>query len=667
MFDSRLSILVNELLGDEQSVAASDVSPAARCAPLLDRLVSDPALAAAIVWQLDAQGRLGTLCQQVADDDAWSNEMYAGPAHRARLTSVVRQGQAMCVDVTGDASPTGSDCIVAAAPILHGPTPRGALELFADASLSPADRRALLQAVENLCGLLARGLWQPASSRWAAEETATRSRRDRFTLSLHQSLSVTEVAGTAVNDGRLLLGCDRLSLALRRGARTRIAAISGQDQLEARANLIRAMTRLADRVMQSGSPLSYQGSTENWPPQLEEALAAFLAESRSRSVQLIPLRRSPPVVPVDQSETTPRPSSPPPVIGCLIIEQTTGSAQNTRQPQTVDFVAEHTAAALSNAQQHEQVFLLPVWRTIGRAGEWLRGRRLAMAAAALLLLAAAAFALWLVPWEYRVEADGIALPVVRHEVFAPWDGDVEEIYVESGQRVAAGEPLLRLESDDLKSERVALQGEVSELRRRRDSLRVQAAQAAGRGDRDEELRLEGELVQTQVRLQGAKERLQVLDERMNALTIRSPLEGVVATFQLRRDLELRPVRRGDMLLEVMDETGPWQIELEIPEYRMGHVLSQLAESDTGTLPVRYVPATAVDRTCNATLTEVASRSDESDAGAMIVEAFARIDPDDLPQRRIGSEVTAKIDCGRCSLAYALFGDVYEFLLRHLWW
>ena len=667
MTEPRLATLVHELLDDPELILSAEGPPAARCAALLDRLLSDPAVQAGVVWQVDPLGRLAVLCQRSCEGLNWHGDVYSAPPHPDRLASALRQGQAVCLDVSAESSPIGSDCLVAAAPIFAGETPSGALEVFARATQSPAERRALLQAVEDLCGLLARALGRRRPTTRAVAATRAHPERDQFALGLHRSLNVAEVAGVAVNDGRLLLGCDRLSLAHRRGARTRITAVSGQDQVESRANLVRAMAHLADLVMQSGIPLDYDGTTGDWPPQLEDALAAFLAESRSRSVRLVPLRRTPPLVPVEGPESTGSKPAPQPIVGCLIIEQTTDSPRETVSAESVDFVAGHVAAALSNAQQHEQIFLLPLWRTLGRGFEWLRGRRLWTAIAIVLAILVGSFALRVIPWEYRVTADGVALPVVRHEIFAPWDGDVKEIFVVSGQRVLKGDPLVRLESDDLDSERVTLDAEVKELSRRRDALRVQAAQAAGRGDRDEELRLEGELVQTQVRLRGAEESLRVLDERIEALTIRAPKAGVVATFQLRQTLEFRPVHRGEVLLEVMDENGPWQIELEIPEHRMGHVLSELAASESHTLPVRYVPATAVDRTCDATLTEIATRSDESPEGGMIVEAFAAIDPDDLPQRRIGSEVTAKIECGRCSLAYALFGDVYEFLQRHLWW
>jgi len=174
-------------------------------------------------------------------------------------------------------------------------------------------------------------------------------------------------------------------------------------------------------------------------------------------------------------------------------------------------------------------------------------------------------------------------------------------------------------------------------------------------------------VQARIELAGAEQELQVLEERLEKLVVKAPAAGVVATFQLRQQLQNRPVQRGERLLQVMNDNGPWQLELEVPEYRMGHILNALRSTDAATLPVEYVPSTAVEHAYAATLTDVATRSNSSAESGTIVEAYASINPDDLPHRRIGAEVTAKINCGRHSLGYVLFGDLIEFLRRKLWW
>ena len=56
------------------------------------------------------------------------------------------------------------------------------------------------------------------------------------------------------------------------------------------------------------------------------------------------------------------------------------------------------AIALEKAHRHSSLFLLPVWRTLGRGVEQLRGRRLVMAGAIVSALIVAIVVLICVPW-----------------------------------------------------------------------------------------------------------------------------------------------------------------------------------------------------------------------------------------------------------------------------
>jgi hypothetical protein len=57
--------------------------------------------------------------------------------------------------------------------------------------------------------------------------------------------------------------------------------------------------------------------------------------------------------------------------------------------------------------------------------------------------------------------------------------------------------------------------------------------------------------------------------------VKSPLGGQVVTWDLKNRLPIgRPVNRGQVLLCVADPDGPWQLELHMPEHRVGHVVQQ---------------------------------------------------------------------------------------------
>src|SRR5262249_48020855 len=93
---------------------------------------------------------------------------------------------------------------------------------------------------------------------------------DRFSQAVHNSLNVRRVAYTIANDGRLLAGCDRLSVALARGRRCRLVSISGVDQLNPRALGVRRLEQLIQAVVTIDEPLVYPDHGSQLPPQLDE-------------------------------------------------------------------------------------------------------------------------------------------------------------------------------------------------------------------------------------------------------------------------------------------------------------------------------------------------------------------------------------------------------------
>lgn len=490
-------------------------------------------------------------------------------------------------------------------------------------------------------------------------------RFDQFLLRLQRSLHLKETVAVAVNDGRSLIGCDRVSIALKHGSRSKVYGVSGQEDVAQRANLVRTMAELCTEVIRGGQPVTYRGTVEGLAPQVERPLANYLAESRTRMVMLIPLREPEELI-LDEPDTTARRQEKPrKVIGCLVVEQATEARPRPQVVQRTDLLIEHVESAIHNAQRYESIFLLPLWRFIGRNIAWFKGRRVWAAVAIIAAVTAVGFGLAYIPWDYRVEAKGQAMPVSQFEVFAPWDGDVIEVLVESGDRVKTGDVLVKLQSDELDSERVRLLAEINE---KTEEVRQRDGDVnSTRITREEEKqRAIFELAQARIELKGLQSKLAVIEDRIEKLVVTSPADGVVATFQVKQLLQNRPVRRGELLLQVMDDTGEWRLELEVPEYRQGHVERALANAENGQLPVEYVLATAVETSHQGNLIQVANRSNQSQEEGTIIEVHAAINKDDLPNRNIGADVTAKINCGKKNLFYVLFGDVVEFVQRFLW-
>lgn len=507
---------------------------------------------------------------------------------------------------------------------------------------------------------------------------------DQFSLSLQRSLSISDVAAVAANDGRVLLDCDRVSVAMRHGPRAKVVACSGQESTQQRANLIYQMAELARAVCELGEPILYTGTTDGFPESFREPLSKYLEESRSRMVHLIPLRENTAHHKTEQDLADQVRIRSSKVIACLIAEQSKDSDPAPAVSQRINLVADHVSAALSNARAQESIFLLPLWRSIGRTLGWFRGRRLAIALGILAAIAVFIGALSVVPWEYRFEATGKAMPSEQHDVFAPWDGHVIQVKVENGQVVKKDEVVLVLRSDDLDTELLSAQNAVSEAKKKLLNLIQERATAENSGRTEEISRINTEIATTEAQQKGSEDKVAMFEKRIAALQVRSPVDGVVATFQVSQNLLDRPVRRGDRLIEIMNVDGPWRLELDAPEYRMGHlqraIIAKSGVTKTGQpalrqklteaeqLTVDFIAATDVSTRRQGKLTEIATRSNESQAETTtIVELFVAVNPNDLPGRRIGAEVTAKVHCGPRSLGYVLFGDVWEFILRKVWW
>ncbi len=126
------------------------------------------------------------------------------------------------------------------------------------------------------------------------------------------------------------------------------------------------------------------------------------------------------------------------VIGCLVAEQINDSRLPPALKEKLDVTADHVAASLQRAITFERIFLRRTLLAIGRTGEWFHGRKLAKTLAVLAGVAAVSLALFFFPWPYKVVADGRLMPVVQRDVFAPWDGEVTQLYVRGGEAVQKG-------------------------------------------------------------------------------------------------------------------------------------------------------------------------------------------------------------------------------------
>jgi multidrug resistance efflux pump len=304
---------------------------------------------------------------------------------------------------------------------------------------------------------------------------------------------------------------------------------------------------------------------------------------------------------------------------------------------------------------------MPLWRSIGQAKWVLQARTLPKTLAVLgCILALLAF-LCFFPWDFNLKAEGTIFPKDRREIFAKTDGKVTEVFVEHRQRVTRGQELVRLENPDLTTELARIQGELEEAREQAATYDYQQTNASAleRSDRMS-LAKESSAVKGRIMTLEGQERLQ--KEEVENLTITSPIDGEVITWDVKRMLLYRPVSRGNLLMTIANPNSEWELEVFMEEDRMGHVRRALPDDPNEPMKVTYILASNPKRKLEGKLyaKNIHDQAQVHEEYGHSVRLSIVVDKNDVQDLLIGTEVTAKVFCGRRSFGYVWFHEMIEF-------
>lgn len=631
------SRVVDEVLDEIDRLASSDLRERDFYTALLPKIAAlgCPAIA---VWVIEVEGQ---------ERLAWSSAGAERVEGTGSVLATVNAGQPRVLEAmtSGGAVATGRSIV---APWSAAISTRGALQAWLGERTNAAALSGYLRVLSVVAEIIGAYLDRQQQRR-TRRQFEWLMRLDQFVRGLYENLDLKQVAYKIANDGRILLGCDRLTVLIRKGGSFQSLAVSGADHVHRRSDSIHQLEKLAGTVAGSGEDLWHSGrdaAADTLPPQIREALAAYLDVSPATACAVLPLvAKSQRAGGASQSEAV------------LVCEQySTEFAEELRE--MLPLVAEHSRLALQNAQQLSAIPGGRVWRAVRREG-WL-SRVFSRAAMVGVAISAIVAALLLIPADVRIQARGELQPVNRQEIFAPRDGVVTAIHVHHGQAVTAEEPLLDLRSPELDLEMQRVAGELETARKRLAAAQSERLQTRPT-DTDAKLRqrrLTAEEEQLQQQVRDLSDRQKMLEKQREELTVRSPLNGEVVTWNVQQQLASRPLRRGDALITVADTSGEWELELKVPSRRAGRLLAA-RRKENSPRDVSFVVATSPGRSLAGQLSDVAPRLEMDESGESYLTAKVAVSKAEIENRTPGAGVLARIDCGRSSLAEAWFHDLID--------
>ena len=149
---------------------------------------------------------------------------------------------------------------------------------------------------------------------------------------------------------------------------------------------------------------------------------------------------------------------------------------------------------------------------------------------------------------------------------------------------------------------------------------------------------------------------------------------MVVTWELEEQLLGRPVERGQALLTVAHTDGPWRVELDLPDDRIGYLMDAEGGDQGTNLQVEYRLGSREQGFDLGSVDRIAQRAEPADplaapGAARTVKVWV------TPQQpltaaqqedvRPGASVRARVLCGQRSLGYVWMHDLLN--AARVWW
>lgn len=632
---------LREVLDELRAASETALSSAEYYCLWLTKLVEAMGADAGRAWLLTPDGSWQFVHAVGAGEPAGTEP----PTYATELEELRRVGRPLLL--------SGKTRTVIVYPIRAGGTLRGAVrwELAVE---TEAARQGCLKFIDDAALSIERHHWL-SDVRAATSQSVDLREECRLAAQLQKCSGTAATAFALANEGRLLLGCDRLSVLVRRGGKYRVVAVSGQDGVNRRTAAVRSMEQTVARCATAGETLTFPAAERNGDDDLTAALEAYVDANDVKRLVVAPLSDAEPSSAAAAGSPLLQP------LGALLVEYFGENPPRPDEAACMATTARCGAAALRAARDYDAVPGLAFWQMLGRRKQaWLepgtRRRRWLTAAA----VAAGLLALVVVPADYTAFCRGTLNPVERRRIFAPLDGVVARIHAAHGVRVVRGQTLVELRNTDLDLAEAEVAGRRTSTAEQLTSVERILLDESKRLTAEERARLSGERSRHREQLASLDRQLELYADKRRQLTVVSPIDGEVITWSTDELLENRPVRQGQQLLTVAAVGGDWQLELNLPENRSGRVVEAARTVPDG-LRVTFNPAVDPGWVREGRVVEIENSAELRNEEGNTVLVRVAIRADELPQRRPGAEAAAHIHCGRRAVGYVWLSDAYAFL------
>jgi hypothetical protein len=697
--DKRPIRKIDQAFVEVARLSGTDSPPAVFFQEFLEKTLNGIDAPAGAVWLKNVQGFLQLQCQVNIDGVGLDKHKNGRQSHNELLRQAFQTAKPILLEPFGSTGilegiPAGNptDFVVLLAPItLEEKSAVGLVEIWQEPRWDARVKRMHLNYLVQMAGY-ASTFVKNQQNRQSANQEQLWTQLESFATHIHGSLDPTTVSYHVANEGRRLVGCDRLSVAVREPKKAKIEAVSGADVVEKRSSQIQLMRQLADAVFKWNEKLVYRGvKDDGLPPDVYEALDRYLAQSPAKLLVFQPLH--------DQREFDKEKKE--------LKENRSRSAllmecfEPPNQPEPLisrlDVVGRHAASALYNSVELRKIPFAFLWKPVLALQEGLGGKTKLIAYSIATAVALLILALIFVPWQLKMDAKGELAPEERIALYPPRAGFVERIVVDPENEFNRNQVLLELRDDQLEKEMWSAKSELNGAQLTLEGIKHRLATDNNlRPEERDKLWIEQikatndvEKAQKQLELLASTShadparpgRFQLISPEFDPKRARSepPRWKILNGNDILTELRGRYVKPSDPIIKIGEVHGEWEIPIRIPQKHIGQVQKAFVLSNEQDLDVELKLDSKPTQTFRGKLAKnkvqpaaVPNRDDHNETEP-VVYAYVRLSGDDIPKDLqvpreyylTGVEVRANIRCGSHSMGYSLFYGLGEFVCQKI--
>ena len=439
----------------------------------------------------------------------------------------------------------------------------------------------------------------------------------------------------------------------RLGTQARMLASSGVSNLDRRSPVIKNLERLASEVMRNGKPIFRHEMNPSEPMQPVSSTDGGAVDEAGTFKNLLAISTRDETAKLTKREAV------------IVLEWADRESMMEAMPAITHFIP---TLCLAWRQQQRWLHVPGVARAWSRFSPRILRSALLLRTMQVLVLAglvtAAAWVLRL-PYPMTIEADAVLDPKQRRAIFSNVDGFVDKLFVEDGQTVQQGQLLAKLRSPALNLQIEEAIGQIKSISEKRNGLRVAVNQVSNSNPEAlvAQTRISAEILLLEAQEKQTRDKLEFLSKEQAKLNITAPIQGVIVSRDLRRELETRPLRRGDILFHVADLEGEWQLNVQVADRDSNYLNQHLAQHpDEATFTFDSLPGEQF-----LTVIKQVSGTIENPTGTKpFLLAIADIESEVAKRAYMGANARVRLACGDQPLWFLWCRPIVEALQKRAW-